>query len=151
LFRGKLPGLAEKDLDAWRDRRIASVKADSVRTVEVTRGTQRWTLSRADEGWRIGGAAADSGAVDRLLQGMGDVTALGFASDAQADSLDFAHPKRTLAVLGAARDTLLDLLFDSTASGTWVRRGGAGGGPVYRLDFWRVDQLTPADSTLRKK
>jgi hypothetical protein len=80
---------------------------------------------------------------------MGDITALEFATDAQADSLDFAHPARTLTVLGARNDTLLHLVFDSTASGTWVRR--AAGGPVFRLDFWRADQLTPADSALRKK
>jgi hypothetical protein len=52
-------------------------------------------------------------------------------------------------VLGATHDTLLHLLFDSVASGTWVRH--AAGGPTFRLDFWRVDQLTPSDSTLRKK
>ena len=149
LFRGRLTGLAGKDLDAWRDRRMAAVPADSVRTVEVTRGKQRWTLSRADGTWRLGAEAADSAAVAGLLQRMGDVTALEFATDAQADSLDFAHPARALTVLGAHNDTLLHLVFDSAATGAWVRR--AAGGPVFRLDFWRADQLTPADSTLRKK
>lgn len=149
LVRGRLAGLAGRDLDAWRDRRIAAVPADSVRTVEVTRGSRHWTLSRTDGGWRVGSAAADSAAVARLLQGMADVSALGFATAAQADSLDLAHPKRALTVLGPASDTLLHLVFDSTAGGTWVRRGV--GGPVFKLDFWRLDQLTPSDSTLRKK
>lgn len=149
LLHGRLASLAARDLDAWRDRRIAAVPADSVRSVEVARGGRRWVLSRADGAWRLGAAAADSGAVARLLQGMGDVSALGFATAAQAESLDFAHPKRALTVLGGSSDTLLRLLFDSTAGGSWVRR--AAGGPVFRLDFWRLDQLTPSDSTLRKK
>jgi hypothetical protein len=148
-LHGRLPSLAGRDLDAWRDRRIAAVPADSVRAVEVTRGRRRWVLSREDGAWRLGAAAADSAAVARLLRGMGDVSALGFATAAQTESLDFAHPERALTVLGGASDTLLHLLFDSTAGGTWVRR--AAGGPVFRLDFWRVDQLTPSDSTLRKK
>jgi hypothetical protein len=149
LFRGQLPTLVGKKLDGWRDRRIAAVAADSVAIVDVTRGKQHWTLARADGGWRLGSAPADSGAAARLLQAMADVSALGFASDAQADSLDFAHPTRALTVLSAAHDTLLHLLFDSAASGNWVRRSS--GGPVYQLDFWRINQLTPADSTLRKK
>ena len=148
-MHGRLPSLAGRDLDGWRDRRIAAVPPDSVRSVEVTRGRQGWVLSRANGTWRLGTAAADSGATARLLRSMTDVSALGFATAAQAESLDFAHPKRALTVLGAASDTLLHLLFDSTASGSWVRR--AAGGPVYRLDFWRLDQLTPSDSTLRKK
>jgi hypothetical protein len=150
LVRGRLASLAGRDLDAWRDRRIAAVPADSVRAIEIARGTRHATLTRGDGVWHVGANAADSSAVARLLQGLADVSALGFATAAQADSLDFTHPKRALTVLGpAAGDTLLHLAFDSTASGTWVRRRA--GGPVFKLDFWRLDQLTPSDSTLRKK
>jgi hypothetical protein len=40
------------------------------------------------------------------------------------------------------------LTFDSTASGYWVRKPE--GGTVYRLDFWQVDQLTPAEDALKR-
>ena len=44
-------------------------------------------------------------------------------------------------------DTLLSLAFDSTTTGYWSQRGA--GGEPFKLDFWRVDELTPTDSTLR--
>jgi hypothetical protein len=150
LVRGKLATLAARDLDTWRDRTIAAVPADSVRSIEIARGRQSTTLTRADGVWHVGSAGADSSAVARLLQTLVNVQALGFATPAQADSLDFAHPKRALTVLGGTPgDTLLHLAFDSTKGGTWARRGA--GGPVFKLDFWRLDQLTPSDSALRKK
>lgn len=148
-LRSRLPGLVERGVDAWRERRIASLPADTVASVAVTRGARRWVLTRADGGWLLDGRPADSAAVGRVLQGLADVSAVGFATDAQRDSLDFRRPDRTLTVLGVPGDTLLALAFDSTAAGYWVRR--AGDETVYRLDFWRYDELTPNDSTLRRR
>jgi hypothetical protein len=41
------------------------------------------------------------------------------------------------------------LLFDSTASGFWVRRDTVS--TVFRLDRATVEQLTPPDSTLQAR
>jgi hypothetical protein len=38
-------------------------------------------------------------------------------------------------------------VFDSTAGAFWARTPE--GGAVYRLDFWQVDQLTPAEDALK--
>lgn len=147
-LRGRLASLVERDVDAWRDRRIASLPADTVGTVIVTRGPRGWTVTRAEAGWTVAGRPADSAAVARLLGAFADVSATGFATDAQRDSLDFRRPDRTVTVLGLAGDTLLALAIDSTGGGYWARRGGDE--TVFRLDFWRADELTPTDSTLRR-
>jgi hypothetical protein len=44
---------------------------------------------------------------------------------------------------------MLTLLFDSTASGFWVRPDT--GTTVYRMDAFTADRLAPADSTLKYK
>ncbi|HEX2251121.1 MAG TPA: hypothetical protein VHH32_12300 [Gemmatimonadales bacterium] len=51
---------------------------------------------------------------------------------------------------------ILGLVFDSLASGTWVRLSEGQteqpqSGEVYRVDDWTADQLTPPDSTFRKR
>jgi hypothetical protein len=56
-------------------------------------------------------------------------------------------PWRRLAVLGRAGDTLLVLDLDSTSAGYWARR--ATPGDAFRVDFWRLEQLTPAGEALR--
>jgi hypothetical protein len=147
LLRGNLSSLLGKDLDAWRDRKIAAVPADSVGTVSVWRSGREVVVHRAADGWTVGTARADTGVVGRLLRGLGDVTAIAFASPATADSLDFRRPSRRVLALGPKGDTLLALAFDSTSNGYWSQRGS--GGEPFKLDFWRVDQLTPTDSALR--
>jgi hypothetical protein len=87
--------------------------------------------------------------VSALLTDYGDVQAAGFASAVQADSANFARPERRIALLRADGSPLLNLTFDSTANGFWVR--ATGDSTVYRMDAWSVDRLAPADSTLRAK
>ena len=87
------------------------------------------------------GAPADSAAVAQLLERFRRVTAAGFATDRQTDSLRFDRPQRRVGVRGAGGRLLLALAFDSAAGRFWVRR--ANSGTVYRLDVWQVDQLTP--------
>lgn len=149
LLRGRLAAIVDADVDGWRDRRIGGVTGDSVFGLRLERGGRATALTRAEGGWRLGGAPADSAAVAQLLSRLAEITASGFATEAQADSLDFDRPDRRLVVTGSRGDTLLGLAFDSAAGGIWARR--LTGGPVFRLDSWRFDELTPADSVFRKK
>jgi hypothetical protein len=146
LLNGRLAPLVDADAESWRDRRIGGAVADSIAAIRIERGRRVTVLARADGAWRMGDDPADSAAVERLLQGLGEVTAAGFASAAQADSLDFARPDARLVVTGLRGDTLLGLAVDSTASGVWVRH--LSGGTVFRLDGWRLGELIPVDSTL---
>jgi hypothetical protein len=147
LYRGALPGLLSRDLDAWRDRAIARLPADSVEVVTVTRAGRDVILRREADGWSVGGRAADTAAVGRLLRALSDLAAIGFATRAEADSLSFERPWRRLAVVGRGGDTLLALDMDSTDAGYWAR--SARSGDVFRVDFWRLDQLTPTADVLR--
>jgi hypothetical protein len=150
LVGGDLAQALERTSDELRDKRIAGVTPDSVARIEVTRGRRSYALRRDGALWSLTpGGRADSAAVAELLSSYGQVEAAGFATRAQADSARFGRPDRRVGLLRADGSPLLTLVFDSTATGFWVR-----GGPdstVYRLDTWSADRLTPEDSTLRAK
>ena len=118
--------------------------------MEIQRARKSYTLRRQGAKWTLRvGAPADSAAVAQLLERFRHVSATGFATDRQTDSLRFDRPQRRVALRGARGRVLLALAFDSTAGRFWVRR--ASGGTVYRLDSWQVDQLTPPLEGLKPK
>ena len=147
LVGGNLAPVLERTQDEWRDRRVAAVAADSVARIEVSRGKRSYTLRRDGAGWVLGSGPADTAAVAALLADYRQVEAAGFATKAQADSAKFARPDRRAALLRVDGRPLVNLAFDSTSNGFWVRAGEDS--TVYRVDTWFVDRLTPADSSLR--
>lgn len=150
LVRSALPSLATRSLDEWRDRRIGGVVKDSIARVEIQRGAKRYALTKHAGRWTlVPGGAADSMEVANFLNDLGNIQASGFATPAQADSLKCTPARRRLTVLGVDGKPRLQLVFDSTTSGTWVRADT--GGTVWRLEGWSADQITPADSTLRAR
>lgn len=149
-LHGDLANALRGGVDAWRDKRVAAVPPDSVSTIEVQRGTRRYTLRRSGTEWSFAaGGRADSAAVADLLNEYRELTASGFATPAQADSAHFDRRGRRVRLLAAGGRPLVDLRFDSTASGVWARADS--GGTVFRIDAWKLSRLTPADSTLRPK
>ena len=150
LLRGNLAEALERTSDELRDKRIASVAADSVARIEVSRGRRSYALRHSGAAWTLApGGAADSVAVAELLSSFAQVEAAGFATPAQADSAQLARPDRRVALFRKDGSALLTLAFDSTATGFWVRAGEDS--TVYRMDTWSADRLTPADTTLRAK
>jgi hypothetical protein len=148
LVGGNLAQVLERSQDEWRDRRIAGVAADSVARIEVSRGRRSYSVRRDGGGWVLAtNGPADSAAVAALLADYRQVEAAGFATKSQADSARFARPDRRAALLRADGTSLVNLAFDSTANGFWVRAGEDS--TVYRVDNWFADRLTPGDSTLR--
>jgi hypothetical protein len=146
--RGRLADMLGRSSDDWQDHRIAAVAGDSVGAVEVTRGRRSYTLKRAAKGWTFtGGGTADSAAVAGLLGTLSQVEATGFANGAQADSAKFSPPDRRVRVLRKDGTPLLTLVFDSTASGFWVRPDTAR--TIYRMESWTADRLTPADTGMK--
>jgi hypothetical protein len=146
---GRLPTLVGRPVDDWRDRQIGAVVPESIAVVEIQRAGRRTTLRKRGTRWLLSsGAPADTAAVTRFLEHFRTVSAAGFATERQADSLRFARPRARVSVRGTGDRLLLALTFDSTASGYWVRRPE--GATVYRLDFWQVDQLTPAEDALKR-
>ncbi len=136
--------------DDWRDKHVATVVPESVSTVAVQRGGRSYLLRRSGNSWTFaGGGATDSASVASLLGQYQSVTATGFASPAQRDSIDFTHARRRVRLTGRDGRALVSLAWDSTASGVWLRADSAG--EVFRTDAWTMDQLTPADSTLRAR
>jgi uncharacterized protein DUF4340 len=150
LARSALPRLASRPVDEWRDQRIGGVAKDSVSKVEVQRGSKRYTLTHQAGRWILApGGNTDSMAVANFLNDLADLRATGFATQAQADSLKFAPPKRRLSVLGPDGKPRLRLAFDSTQGGLWVRADT--GTTVWRLEPSSADRITPADTTLKPR
>jgi hypothetical protein len=148
-LRGSLANALDRDADGWRDRRIVVLEPDSLGLIEVRRGPRGFTLRRADSVWTFaaGGARADSAAVANLLYSYRAITASAFATKAQEDSINFARGRGRLRLATRAGTQLANLVFDSTASGVWVRNDS--GGAVYRIDTWTWNSIAPAESTLR--
>ena len=146
--RGRLPALVARAPDDWRDKTIAAAPADSITAVEVTRGRERYALRRDGTRWRFaGGGAADSLRAADLIRELGRISAAGFATAAQAETLRFNRPERRLTVTGPGDRALAALVFDSTGDAFWVRRDS--GGTVWRIDSWVVDRVTPSAASLR--
>jgi uncharacterized protein DUF4340 len=150
LVRGRLVDVLSRSSDEWRDHRIATVLSDSVGTIEVSRGSKRYQLQRAGKAWTLSsGGAVDSSRVNDVLAAYRTVDATGFASAAQSDSANFARPDRRVRLLRKDGVPVIALLFDSTASGFWVRPDT--GKTVYKVDSYTADRLAPADTTFRVK
>ena len=146
--RTRLASLVDRRVDDWRDKHMVALDPDSIRGVKVARGRHTYTLTRRDEGgWLVDGEPANDSAADRLLEQFRKLDANSFASEAERDSAELDHPDRLVTLLGSGNATLAELRFDSTATG--FRVAVAGRDPLYRLDRFKVDQLTPADSTVR--
>jgi hypothetical protein len=84
-----------------------------------------------------------------LLDQYRSLEAAGFATAAQSDSVTFAKPQASVRLLRKDRRIVAAITFDSTTSGVWARADSVG--TVVRFDPWRLPQLVPADSTLRRK
>jgi hypothetical protein len=150
LVRGRLVDLLTRSADEWRDHRIAAVPTDSIGAIEVSRGGRRYELRRTASGWTLSpGGAADTSRASELAAAYRTVQASGFATKAQADSARFTPPGRRTRVLRKDGSPILTLLFDSTASGVWVRSDT--GKTIYRVEAYEADQLAPPDTSLRAK
>lgn len=150
LVEGELVPLLDRSITDWRDKRILAVQPDSIRGITVERGGTRYALVRAEGGWSFAdGAPVDSARVARLVSAFADVQAQGaaFATPEEATAADFERPDRSVRLTGTDGAELATLAFDSTDAGFWVRR--TDGQTVYQLNRWRVDDLTPADSSVR--
>ncbi len=152
LVESQLGTLASRQVNEWRDKQVVALDTASVTRVEVARGGDRYTLVRGDTTWAFAdGTETDATAIRRLL---GEFTGLeaqgsGFPTPQEADSIEFAPPVRQVSLFDADGFTLAALDFDSTGSSFWVRH--ADGETVFKLYQWKANNLTPADSTLRKR
>ncbi|MDH5282501.1 MAG: DUF4340 domain-containing protein [Gemmatimonadota bacterium] len=142
LLHGEITDVFLDALDAWREKRIVAVPAESIAAVEVAVGRASWRLARQDGRWVSGGASADSVKVRRYLGQFEGLRASGFP-DPALDPPRFEPLARTVSVLGGAGAVLARLEFVDAGGGAfWVRE--AGQGVVYRLPSATVDLIAPA-------
>lgn len=136
-----LARMGAQGVDYWRDKQIVAIPTQQIGTVSVAWPGRRYTLTRADGGWNIDGASADTIAVGTMLRGYADLEADGFPTAEQSNDIDLTSPDGRITVLGTGGDTLTALEFDSTDAAIWARR--ASGGPVFKLALWYGSRLAP--------
>jgi hypothetical protein len=148
LVEGELVGMLDRGVNDWRDRRVVGVEPDSIGALEIRRGGARYRLVRSDSTWTVDGRPTDSSRVKRLVDAVAswEVPVTGFATPEQADSADFGRIERSLRVLARGGAEVAAVAFDSTDGAFWVRRDGDD--TVYRVYSWKVNDLTPADTSL---
>lgn len=145
---GPFAGFVDRQVDDWRDRRMANIPKDSARRADVTRHGRRYSLVRKEGKWQFtDGRPADSVLAQKLLNSLSPATATGFATAEEAKKISFRQPDLRVVVIGAHNDTLIHLLADSMPNGYWVRNDS--GGPIFRNGVWIADEIAPHDSTLR--
>lgn len=148
-LKSGLAEAVERPLNEWRDKRILAVSPDSIGAIEVQMGRTRFTAERSEKGWLLSGAPADSGAMNRWLSEVSNLSANGFPAEGQADSADFAKPDRTLRLRGRTGEPVATLIFDSGPTGYLVRRDTLS--TVFRIDTWTARQLFPDAATLKAR
>ncbi|MCZ6856814.1 MAG: DUF4340 domain-containing protein [Gemmatimonadetes bacterium] len=144
--RTRIAMYVDRNVHDWRDRSIARIDTSVVSSAEIQVGSQSYVLRREDDGWQLGSEAADSAQVVTFLREYATITAMDFHGP-DSDSVDFDQPDRHALLRNAAGNILVELAFDSTTSGYWVRK--TGDSIIYRLSNFTVNRMTPSDSTLR--
>ncbi len=152
LLEGELIGAMDRTVTAWRDKTIVAIPADQIGVMTIQRGGASYRLVAGENGWTFGdGSPIDSASVARLRDRFNPLSAQGasFATPEQADTLDFRAADRRITLERSAGDTLATLLFRETANDFFVKR--ADHPMVFVLASWKVNEITPVDSTLRPK
>jgi Domain of unknown function (DUF4340) len=148
LLSTRVATYVDRGFDDWRNKVIAAVEPDSVSRIDILRGGREYAITRtSDTTWTVDGREADRDEVTRILDQFRKLNATGFPDAAQQDSVRFDPADRRAVLRDAADHVLLDIALDSMVGGFWARR--TGDSVVYRLDTFRVNQMTPADSTVR--
>lgn len=141
----------------WRDRVVAAVDTAAVSRITVQRHDEAAAVLLTRVGgdpaasWALDGAAADSAAVDGLLQETAQLTAIGFPSDSLAFAVDFGSPVAVLELFdsdepGAAPALSLLFLTAPNAPEFLVRR--ADDPLAYRISAAQTERLLPTRAML---
>lgn len=151
LVEHALVPMLARQINEWRDPRVIVIAADSIGSIEVRRGGARYRLARSVDAWTLNGRATDSTRVARLVDAIAtwEVAPTAFATPEQADSADFRRPERELRLLSLSGAEVATVAFDSTDGAFWGRRSGDE--TVYRLYAWKVNDLTPPDTSLLQR
>ncbi len=146
---GQAGGYLSRERDTWRPRQIAAVDTTAVREIVVRRGDREAVVRRAEEGWMIADAPADSGAVASVLAALSRLSLTGFPTEDEEEAADFLLADASLDVFSTAegdvtgRRLVLGLRFlEDEDRGDWLVRR-ADGSEVYRLAQFTMNRVLP--------
>ena len=142
-------GHLSRDRDGWRDRRIASVDAGTVREIAIRRPDDEIVIRREGDAWMVDGVVADSAAMERMVGILPAVSATGYPTDEEAATADFENADVEVDVFAeggsdvTGRELVLGLQFLlDEEEGDWLVRA-VDGDEVYRMAASAVGRLAP--------
>ena len=143
--RGDMRGSFTRTISDWRDKLIARVDTESIRTIEVERDGEIVVVERAEEGWTLAesGAVPDSASVANILDELDELRAIGFAEEGSGFP---EEDVRRLVAMSESGDTLLTLDMAPVDSEYWVRLPG--NDVLYRLASFRATRIVPEPDRL---
>lgn len=144
LLRGFRRDALTRDLDRWRDKTLVRVDSSEVGSVGFRRDERRYRLVRAEAGWEVDGAPADSGAVVSLLEALRETRGFAFAPD----TVQVESPQRELVVRTRRGDTLVSLRLQQRREGGAYDVARSGSEEVWKLGSTDADRLVPTWTSL---
>lgn len=143
LLTGNLRSVITRPLDAWRNKRVATVDTAAIWRIEVDREDEGFAIERSDSLWVMEeGGGSDAATVRGILGEMARLDAAGFYES--GDSLSArAGAVRAIDQGGAVR---LALEIGSGEGDRWVR--AEGDSIIYRIASWRANRIFPDRETV---
>ena len=145
IVRGDLRGAFTRTLSDWRDKVVARVDPEAVRSLRVERDGEVIVVELGDGGWTVAesGAVPDSASVANILDEVDEIRAIGFTEEGSEFP---AENVRRLVAMGEGGETLLSLEMAPVEAEYWVR--AAGNDTMYRLASFRANRIAPEPDRL---
>jgi hypothetical protein len=133
-----------RDQSGWREKRMLAVDTAAVRTVEIERPGEAYTIVRGDTAWTMDGTPVRTFSVISILEELAGFRGTDFL--VPGDSLYETPTAITVTAFGAAGDTMALV---NLGTGERDRRGTVRGDSiVYRVPSFRIDRIAPPRANL---
>lgn len=140
LFEGDVRSHVQRQLEQWRNKRMASIDTSAVVRLDIERDGDAFALVRGDTTWTFdSGESVRDGVLRNLLTDLRAANASGIL--AADDSLATAAQAGSIVAHDAGGGVLAELSIGAGDGDRWARV--TGDETLYRLPSFRVDRLFP--------
>jgi len=140
LLDGDLRSHAMRDLDGWRNRRMVAVDTAAVARIDVERGEDAYTLTRADSAWTFAaGDSANAASVRGILSELSGLMATGFLEE--GDSIAGLPRDGTTRAYDVDDRLLAEVTIGQGSGNRWAR--SRGDPYLYEVSAFRADRVAP--------
>ncbi|MEE8148388.1 MAG: DUF4340 domain-containing protein [Longimicrobiales bacterium] len=148
VVRGNLVDLVRRNVEGWRNKQILGLTADDIQRLEFSFPDEEFAAVRDSTGWHFEPSGATASAdIDRVVREVASLRGIGFAPDAEADTLSWESPAGGVILFGPGGAELGEVSFLArSTSGYFVRL--AGKPVVFTLSQYSGDQVLKRETEL---